>query len=102
MFAILSRLYIIFLNFILHDLNNLKILLYKLFVRNLIVKPVCVNAALGTHLQRWRWGHNLRGQGRGLKKSEAKAKDQVAEDRLSRCQELEDTFVNTRKYKCKH
>jgi len=41
---------------------------------------------------------------RTLKKSEAKAKDRVAEDKLPRGQGqgLEDTFENTRKYKRKH
>jgi len=45
--AILSRLSILFKNYILsRDLKNTKILLYKLFVRYLDVKPTCVNAAL--------------------------------------------------------
>jgi len=44
MFAILSRLSILFINYILRKLDNTKILLYKLFVRYLIVKPACVNA----------------------------------------------------------
>jgi len=39
---------------------------------------------------------------RTLKKSEAKAKDRVVEDRLPRGKGFEDTFENTRKYKCKH
>jgi len=44
--AILSRLSILFINYISRDLDNTKILLYKLFIRYLVVKPVCVNAAL--------------------------------------------------------
>jgi len=43
--AILSRLSILFINYISCDLDNTKILLYKLFVRYLVVKPACVNAA---------------------------------------------------------
>jgi len=31
----------------LRDLDNTKIILSKLFVRYLVVKPVCVNATLG-------------------------------------------------------
>jgi len=34
--------------YILRDLDNTKIFLYKLFVRYLIVKPACVNAAKET------------------------------------------------------
>jgi len=34
------------MNYILRELDNTKILLYKLFVRYLVVKPVCSNAAL--------------------------------------------------------
>jgi len=49
MFAILSKLSILFINYILRDLDNTKILLYKLFVRYLVVKPACVNAALVSH-----------------------------------------------------
>jgi len=50
--AILNRLSIDFkkLQYILHDLNNTKILLYKLFVQYLVVKPACVNAALDNFL----------------------------------------------------
>jgi len=40
-----SRLSILFINLTLRDLDNTKILLYKLFVRCLVVKPACVNAA---------------------------------------------------------
>jgi len=43
--AVLSRLIIFFINDILRDLDNTKILLYKLFVLYLVVKPACVNAA---------------------------------------------------------
>jgi len=43
--AILSRLSILFINYKLRVLENIKILLYKLFVQYLVVKPVCVNAA---------------------------------------------------------
>jgi len=43
--AILSRLSILFMNYMWRDLDNMKILLYKLFVRYLVVKPACVNAA---------------------------------------------------------
>jgi len=42
--AILSRLSI-FINYILRELDNKKILLYKLSVRYLVVKPARVNAA---------------------------------------------------------
>jgi len=44
--AILSRLSIRFKYYILRDLDKSKILLFKLFVRYLVVKPACVNAAL--------------------------------------------------------
>jgi len=47
--AILSRLSILF-SYISRDLDNTKILLYKLSVRYLVVKPVCVNAALALKL----------------------------------------------------
>jgi len=41
--AILSRLYITFINYISRDLDNTKILLYKLFVRYLVVKTcMCI------------------------------------------------------------
>jgi len=43
--AILSRLSILFINYILRALDNTKIILYELFVRYLVVKPACVNAA---------------------------------------------------------
>jgi len=43
--AILSRLSIIFINYLSRDLKNTKILLYKLFVRYLVVKPTSINAA---------------------------------------------------------
>jgi len=43
--AILSRLSILYINFISRDFDYVKILLYKLFVRYLVVKPTCVNAA---------------------------------------------------------
>jgi len=46
MLAILSRLSILFINYISRDLDKPKILLYKLFFRYLVVKPACVNAAL--------------------------------------------------------
>jgi len=41
MSAILSRLSILFINYISRDLNNTKILLNKLFVQYLVVKPAC-------------------------------------------------------------
>jgi len=41
--AILNRLSILFIKNILHDLDNTKILLNKIFVRYLVVKPACVN-----------------------------------------------------------
>jgi len=43
--VILSRLSI-FINYKSRDLDNIKILLYKLFVRYLVVKPACVNVVL--------------------------------------------------------
>jgi len=43
--TILSRLSILLISYISRDLDNTKILLYKLFVRYLVVKPECVNAA---------------------------------------------------------
>jgi len=46
MLANLSRRFIFFINYILRDLDNSKILLYKHFVRYLVVKPAYVNAAL--------------------------------------------------------
>jgi len=50
--AISSRLSILFINSILLDLDNTKILLNKLFVRYLVFKPACVNAALIYYLPR--------------------------------------------------
>jgi len=44
--AILSRRSILFINYISRNLDNTKILLYKLFVRYLVVKPACINAAV--------------------------------------------------------
>jgi len=44
--AILIRLFILFINYILRVFDKAKILLYKLFVRYLVVKLACVNAAL--------------------------------------------------------
>jgi len=49
--AILSRLSILFINDISRDLDNTKIFLYKLSVRQLVVKPACVNAALETGIR---------------------------------------------------
>jgi len=43
--AIFSRRSILFINLILCEHDNTK-LLHKLFVRHLVVKPACVNAAL--------------------------------------------------------
>jgi len=37
--------FIFFINYILRNLENTKILLHKLSVRYLVVKPACVNAA---------------------------------------------------------
>jgi len=42
--AILSRLSILFINYISRDFDYIKILLYKLFVCYLVVKLACVNA----------------------------------------------------------
>jgi len=44
--AILRRLSILFINYISRDLDNTKILLYKLSIRYLVVKSVRENAAL--------------------------------------------------------
>jgi len=38
----------LFVNLYVIDLDNIKILLYKPFIRYLVVKPACVNAALGS------------------------------------------------------
>jgi len=50
MLAVSSNLSILFTNYTLHELDNTKMLLYKLSVRFLVVKPACVlftvNAAL--------------------------------------------------------
>jgi len=43
MSVILSRLSILFINYIMRDLADTKILLYKLFIRYLVVKPACIN-----------------------------------------------------------
>jgi len=43
--AIGGKLSILFINYILRNLDNTKILLYKLFFPYLVVKPACVNAA---------------------------------------------------------
>jgi len=43
--ALLSRFSLLFINYISRNLNYTKILLCKLFVRYLVVKPACVNAA---------------------------------------------------------
>jgi len=45
MFAILSRLFILFINEVSRDRDNTKMLLNKLFIRYLVVKRACVNAA---------------------------------------------------------
>jgi len=37
--------FILYINYILRDLDNTKILLYELFVRYLVDKPACVNVA---------------------------------------------------------
>jgi len=39
---------LLFMNYISRNLDNTKILLYKFFIRYLVVKPACVNAAQGT------------------------------------------------------
>jgi len=44
--AVLSRRSILFIKYILRYLDNMKMLLYKLSVWHLVVKPACVNAAL--------------------------------------------------------
>jgi len=46
MSAILSRIINLFITIISRDLDNSKIIFYKLFVRYLVVKLACVNAAL--------------------------------------------------------
>jgi len=40
----LSRLFIFFINYISRELDNTKILSWKLSVRYLVVKPACVNS----------------------------------------------------------
>jgi len=45
MLAILSRLSSLFINYLSYGLDNTKMLLYNFFVRYLVVKPACVNAA---------------------------------------------------------
>jgi len=51
MHAILSMLFVHFIiNYISRDLDNTKILLYKFFVRHLVVKPACVNAPLAFYV----------------------------------------------------
>jgi len=47
--AIFSRLSILLINYVLGDLDKTKILLYKLFVRYLVVKPASVNVASANH-----------------------------------------------------
>jgi len=42
MTEILSRFSNFFINYIPRDLDNTKMVLYKLFIRYLVVKPVCV------------------------------------------------------------
>jgi len=44
--AILSRFSLLYIKYISRNLDNTEILLYKLFVRYLVIKPACVNAAL--------------------------------------------------------
>jgi len=46
--AILSRLSILFINYISRDLDNTKVILFKFFVRYVVVKPTCtsINVAL--------------------------------------------------------
>jgi len=39
-----NRLSVLFTNYISRDIDNTKILFYKLFFRYLVVKPACVNA----------------------------------------------------------
>jgi len=43
--VILNSLSNLFINYIFRDLDNTKVVLYKLFVRYLVVKPACINAA---------------------------------------------------------
>jgi len=52
MLAIRSKLYLLFTNKTLRELDNKKILLYKFSVRYLIIKLACVNAALVVFLSR--------------------------------------------------
>jgi len=44
--AVLSRVFILFTNYISRNFDNPEILLYKLFFWYLIFKPACVNAVL--------------------------------------------------------
>jgi len=48
--VILSRRSILFINYISRDFDNMKILLYKLFVRNLVAKPAREIAVLENNL----------------------------------------------------
>jgi len=51
MSAILSRLSIFFIIYKSCNLDNTKILLYKLFVWYLVVKPACVNVAFAMQVK---------------------------------------------------
>jgi len=56
--AILSRISILFIHYILCNLDYPNIVLYKLFFRYLVVKPACVNAALALPISApWRQGN---------------------------------------------
>jgi len=55
--AILSRLYILFINYISLDLDNIEVLSNKLSVWYLVVKPACENAALSSALTHYKIGH---------------------------------------------
>jgi len=48
--AILSRLSVLFINYILRDSDHTNIPLCKLFVWYLVVKPACVNATLANFI----------------------------------------------------
>jgi len=50
--AILSWLSILFISYISRDLDNVKILLYKLSGRSYVVKPARVNAALSSYFRK--------------------------------------------------
>jgi len=78
--AVLSRLSILFINYTLRDLDNTKMLLFKLFVRFLAVKPTCVNAALITKISRF----IIKYQNRFRLRTSSAGKDPSADDVVRR------------------